>query len=142
MSHDDNVLQLQQRIKRLQEELAQVREKEKYYRDIAALTGRKRLRETRELSLLISQHKATQQELARHREELEKLVAERTEKLALANAQLSQNIEEQRKTHEQLQFRLKLDQVILDISSEFINLPIEKTDEGITRALGKIAQLA
>ena len=128
MSQDDTFHELEKQLELLRQELELTREKENYYRDIAANTGRKRLRETRELSRLVSKYKETQDELARHRDKLELLVAERTQKLADVNEELYQRIEEQRLAEEQLKFRLQLDQVILDISTDFINMPIEKTD--------------
>ena len=142
MKQDDVLYDLKKQIDQLKSELAQVREKEAYYREISAHTGRNRLRETRELSKLVAQYKEAQKELARHQDELESIVAERTEKLEHANGKLSGTIEKQRILAEQLQFRLKLDKVILEISSDFINLPIESTDDGISIALEKIAELA
>ena len=141
MSQDDTFHELEKQLELLRQELELTREKENYYRDIAANTGRKRLRETRELSRLVSKYKETQDELARHRDKLELLVAERTQKLADVNEELYQRIEEQRLAEEQLKFRLQLDQVILDISTDFINMPIEKTDAGIAGALEKISTL-
>mgnify|MGYP005664360505 CR=1 FL=1 len=121
--------------------MAKSLEREKYFQELSAHSGRKRLYETRDVSKLISQYRETQNELAKHKQELEQLVAERTESLARVNGELSGTVDEQRKMAEQLEFRLKLDQVILDVSSDFINRPVEKTDDGIGAALQKIAEL-
>lgn len=141
MNPDDTFHKLEKQLEQLKKELAETRDREVYYREIAANTGRKRLRETRALSDLVSHYKDAQTELAKHRNELESLVAERTQKLAHVNEELRERIEEQRLTAEQLKFRLQLDQVILEISTDFINMPIEKTDDGIAGALEKISTL-
>lgn len=132
--------ELQKQIHMLDEKLAQAQQREAYYKEIAAQAGRKRLRETRNLSDLVSKYRESQSELQAHRDHLEELVHERTEKLERANAQLLSYIEEQKKTQEKLQYRLELEHVILDISSDFINLPVEQTDAGIQRGLQRIAR--
>jgi PAS domain S-box-containing protein len=142
MSQDEQIYNLKTQIEKLESELILEREKENSDREQAASTKRDTFRETKELSALVSLYKKAQLELARHKEELEQLVAERTRKLERANGKLSGTVEEQRKLADQLQFRLKLDKVILEVSSDFINLPVEKTDKGISIALEKTAELA
>jgi len=137
MNHKVNDLLKQ--IEQLAAELEQARARETYYRDIAAKNGRKRLHETRELSKLVSQYKETQRQLAQHKNELELLVAERTKEVEQTNKQLSKTLRKQRRTADTLRLRLELDQIILDISSEFINLSVEETDAAISAALAKIA---
>ena len=53
---------------------------------------------------------------------------------------VSRDITERKKLEELLQFRNELGSLISKISSNFINLPIEKIDEGINKALKEISE--
>ena len=57
-----------------------------------------------------------------------------------AQQQLQQTIAEHRHVEETLQHRLKMERLIANLSTHFINLPSEKVDEGIQQALQQIGE--
>ncbi len=165
----DNALkELQNKVRALEDKLAEAERQKQYYKNLVKAkngnaenvadkasqhcnTGKAttshpevedhtHLPESRDLSKLVLMYRQNQEQINNHREQLEELVRERTEKLERANEQLHKYIEGQRKTEQELQYRLALEHVILDISSEFINLPVEETDAGIQEALKRIGR--
>lgn len=137
---NETVKKLQEHIEELESALEQAYTREAYYKEIAKQSGRKRLLETRELSQLVSEYRSAKEILSENSEKLEKLVQERTAELKNTNQQLRQTIEEQKKIQEQLKRIVDLDHATLEISSNFINQPIEKIDKGIKQALAKIGR--
>ncbi|MBN1479760.1 PAS domain S-box protein [candidate division KSB1 bacterium] len=139
---NDSVNNLEQRICALENELEQAQAREAYFQEIAKQAGRKRLLETRELSQLVSEHRAAQEMLSENSAKLEKLVQERTKELKKTNQHLRRTIQKQKTIQKQLERLVELDHAILDISSAFINQPVEKIDKGIIQALEKMGHFS
>ncbi|MDI6828971.1 MAG: PAS domain S-box protein, partial [Armatimonadota bacterium] len=51
---------------------------------------------------------------------------------------ISRDMTERKQVEEQLKYRMELERVIVELSTNFINLPPDKIDDGINRALGVI----
>jgi signal transduction histidine kinase/ActR/RegA family two-component response regulator len=81
-------------------------EKAEYYEKIAEEAGKMRLRDTEELSILISKYRAAQLELQQARDELENRVRERTAELVAANAQLKKEMADRERIEQE---RMRLD---------------------------------
>ncbi len=128
------------RIQELEQALNDSHKKERYYKDIAKLAGRKRLLETKELSDMVSTYREDQKRLSANSIKLEELVEDRTRELNEKNIQLRHTIQEQKQTQEQLQHVVELDRVILETSSQFINQPAHEIDKDIVSALEKIGR--
>ena len=138
----ESIKSYEQRIEELESALNQAIERERYYKAIAKKAGRKRLLETRELSQLVSKYRASQEMLAANSEKLEELVRERTDALEQTNAKLQHTVLDQKRIQNQLERIVEFERAILEISSDFINQPIDQIDMGIVRALERIGQFS
>ena len=86
----------------LEKQLEESRKEIAYYKRLSEESGDIRLRETEELSRLISERKKAQEALQKARNELEKRVEERTAELFRANLVLKQEILERREIEKAL----------------------------------------
>jgi PAS domain S-box-containing protein len=103
--------------------------------------------------LLLTEHRDhleadRQRVLARSEEELrqayasmERLVDERTSDLEETNELLQAEIIERGQIAENLRTRLEMEKLVADLSTSFLNLPTEKTDEAIQHALQALGEL-
>jgi len=88
------------------------------------------------------ERKRAEEEVERYRENLEQLVRERTEDLEGAKKQLQGEIAERRQAEDSLRRNETLLRLILNLSTNFICLPAEETDDGIDDVLKAIGQFA
>ena len=88
----------------------------------------------------ISARKQAEAELQRYRDRLEQRVESRTAELTRANQQLQQEIIERQQIETSLQYQAELEQLISEISNQFINLAPDAVDEGIKTALQAISE--
>ena len=72
------------------------------------------------------------------RDYLEIRVQERTTELAAANKDLMEEIAERKKAEEALHHKMEFENIITALSTNFINLGLEKIDEGINDALKRV----
>jgi len=79
--------------------------------------------------------KRAEEELVRYRSQLEELVKKRTAEL---NAQVIESEQLQKVQH----YRLNFEKIISDLSVKFINMPLNKFDQGIITALKAISEFA
>ena len=79
--------------------------------------------------------------LRRAQSNLNRLVAERTEALQESNAQLTQHIEELKRSEGILRERLQFETLLSDLSARFVNVPAERVDGEIEDALRQVSEL-
>ena len=91
-----------QEVKNLKKHNRQLRSEADYYQNIAAKTGKGRIKDVVQLSEVISQLNETKTKLEQSRKELESKVTERTEELARKNLALQQKIAEHRQVEQAL----------------------------------------
>ena len=76
------------------------------------------------------------------RSELEKKVKARTARLTETNRMLEQEIEVRKSVEKKLRHHLEFENLITDISTNFIQLPFDAIDDGINNALHDLATFA
>ena len=86
--------------------------------------------------------KQAEEEIKRYRENLEQLVEQRTEDLERAKERLKGEVAERRQVEDSLKKNETLLRLILNLSTNFICLPAEETDDGINDVLKAIGQFA
>jgi diguanylate cyclase (GGDEF)-like protein/PAS domain S-box-containing protein len=89
-----------------------------------------------------TERKRAEEEVKGYRENLEQLVKERIEDLESAKEQLQGEIAERRQAEDSLKRNETLLRLILNLSTNFICLPAEETDDGIGDVLKAIGQFA
>ena len=94
----------------------------------------------REFNSMARQLKKSHDELTRHRHGLEKMVAERSNELTVANRQLLQEIEDRRRAEVTLRYTLVFQEIITRLTARFIERG--QTDEKINLALADIGRHA
>ncbi len=72
---------------------------------------------------------------------LQKQVETGTAALQVANSQLKKEVLERTESEKKFQEHIKFSRILTDISTQFINLSIDETDEEIATALEKIAKI-
>ncbi|MGH7596568.1 MAG: sigma 54-interacting transcriptional regulator [bacterium] len=93
------------------------------------------------LAIAIRQARLYEQ-IEQHALELEQRVAERTVELSATNTNLKKEIAERLAAEQALYDRLAIEQMISEISTRFINLTWQQTNEGINYVLERIGKLA
>lgn len=97
-----------------------------------------------QLEMQIAKHQkfedVLRQALRREYDDREKRITEQTADLIAANSQLRQEILERRKAEEALHYRAELEKLIATLSTDFIKLLPEETDESIKKALETIGR--
>ncbi len=83
----------------------------------------------------ITKRRQAEDELARHRENLEQQVQSRTEELAKTNQKLREKIEERKLLEDTLRYRSDFENLVAALSTHFINLHPDEVDSGIKHAL-------
>jgi signal transduction histidine kinase/DNA-binding response OmpR family regulator len=82
--------------------------------------------------------KESEEHLRAARDNLEIRVKERTTELAAANKDLMEEIAERKKAEDALHHKMVFENIITALSTNFINLGLEKIDEGINDALKRV----
>ncbi|MGB3638081.1 MAG: histidine kinase dimerization/phosphoacceptor domain -containing protein [Rivularia sp. (in: cyanobacteria)] len=90
----------------------------------------------------ITERKQAEIELQNAKNELEIRVEERTYELRKTNSRLRQEIIEREPIEEELRFRVDFENLITNISADFINLAANQIDNGINKALQTIGEFA
>ena len=88
----------------------------------------------------ITERKSSEEELEKYRTSLEELVVERTEKLKKTNESLKEEIYRRKKIEDDLQERLLMEGVLVDIMSGFINIDFTKIDKVLRNSLRLIGE--
>lgn len=83
----------------------------------------------------ITKRRQVEEELTRHRQNLEQQVQARTEELAKINQQLREKIEERKRLEDTLRYRSDFENLVAALSTHFINLHPDQVDLGIKHAL-------
>lgn len=110
---DSDTKALLERCHDLESRLEETRQELHYYKHIATVTGRKRLKEIEQFSNLIQLRKQAESALGKARDELEFKVKQRTQELVLINDQLKNEIGERKKAEYSLKTQTNLLQNIL-----------------------------
>ena len=97
-----------------------------------------------ELEMLVAKHQkfedALRQALRREYDDREKRITEQTADLIAANSQLRQEVIERRRAEDALHYRAELERLIATLSTNFIKLLPDETDESINKALENIGR--
>jgi PAS domain S-box-containing protein len=104
----------------LEKQLEESRKEIAYYKRLSEESGDIRLRETEELSRLISERKKVQEALQKARNELEKRVEERTAELFRANLVLKQEILERREIEKALRLSEQRFRSLAETTSDWV----------------------
>jgi PAS domain S-box-containing protein len=88
----------------------------------------------------ITESKNEEYTLKRAREQLEQVILERTNELTAANIRLQQEIEDRRRAEAAQSEHLRFERMISDLSTRFVNLPLEDLDEEIGFALKRVVE--
>ena len=113
---------LRARCHALEIELNEAKQALRYYKNIAALTGRKRLKEVEQFNSLIQLHKKAENELKKARDELDLRVKKRTQDLIAVNEKLKNEIGERKKAEHHLKRRTRLLERITDNMFDMVSL--------------------
>ncbi|MGA1794350.1 MAG: sigma 54-interacting transcriptional regulator [bacterium] len=97
-----------------------------------------------QLEMQVAKHQrfedVLRQALRREYDDREKRITEQTADLIAANTQLRQEVLERKKAEEALHYRAELEKLIATLSTDFIKLLPEETDEAINKALETIGR--
>ena len=88
----------------------------------------------------ISERKQAEAELWQYQDRLEQMVESRTAELTQANQLLHQEITERQQIEATLKYQAELEELISEISNQFINLNPDAVDQGIETALEAISE--